>query len=173
MRLILLLATLLLAAPAHAFNLGGLNIGIGGGSSHSSSGDSVRDIQRLQQAFRIAQALIPISDEQEKILGRAVAARVIERFSIEDAPEKTYYLNLVGTAIAQRSDRPDIGYHFAILATDDVNAYACPGGFIFVTRGVLDMVQDEAELAAVLAHEIAHVTERHIIKEMQKSKIMK
>ena len=173
MRLILLLATLLLAAPAYAFDLGGLNIGISGGSSHGSSRNSVRDIQRLQQAFRIAQALIPISDEQEKILGRAVAARVIERFSIEDAPEKTFYLNLVGTAIAQRSDRPDIDYHFAILATDDVNAYACPGGFIFVTRGVLEMVRDEAELAAVLAHEIAHVTERHIIKEMQKSKLMK
>ncbi len=128
--------------------------------------------QRISQGARVVSALIPISDEQERMLGRDVAARVIGRFGLEKNVRQTRYLNLVGRALAQRSDRPVLEYHFAILATDDVNAYSCPGGYIFVTRGALDMVRDESELAAVLAHEIAHVTERHIIKALQQSKLM-
>jgi len=129
--------------------------------------------KRIGQGAKFASALIPISEEEERVLGRDVAARVIGRFGLEKNIKQTYYLNLVGQAIGQRSDRPNLSYRFAILATNDVNAYSCPGGFIFVTRGALDMVHDESELAAVLAHEIAHVTERHIINALQHSKIMK
>ncbi|MFQ5581974.1 MAG: M48 family metalloprotease [Mariprofundaceae bacterium] len=171
-RSLLFLMLVFMVPPAQAFDLGGVLNAIGGVNGGSSN-DAAENFRRIQQGLKLVQALIPISDEEEKILGRSVAARVIERFQIADAPEQTYYLNLIGTAIAQRSDRPEIDYHFAVLATDDVNAYACPGGFIFVTRGVLGMVKDEAELAAVLAHEIAHVTERHIVKALQQSKIMK
>ncbi len=148
---------LLLSQPAYGFGLG----------------DIGETLYRAEQALNLAKALIPISDEEELILGRAVAARVIGRYGVAQTPQQTYYLNLIGTALAQRSDRPDIAYHFAILNTNDVNAYACPGGFIFITYGALTMVRDEAELAAVLAHEIAHVSERHIVKAMQKSKLMK
>ena len=158
---------LLLSQPAYGFGLGDIS-DIGG----MIGGDS-DTIYRAEQALNLAQALIPISDEEELILGRAVAARVIGRYGITQAPQQTYYLNLIGMALVQRSDRSDIAYHFAILDTDDVNAYACPGGFVFITRGALSMVRDESELAAVLAHEIAHVSERHIVNAMQKSKIMK
>jgi predicted Zn-dependent protease len=128
--------------------------------------------KRINQGAKVISALIPISDEEERILGRDVAARVVGRFGLDKNIRQTYYLNLIGTAIAQRSDRPSLPYRFAILATDDVNAYSCPGGYIFVTRGAINMVHDEAELAAVLAHEIAHVTERHIVKALQQSKLM-
>ncbi|MFC1567688.1 M48 family metalloprotease [Pseudomonadota bacterium] len=165
MRSFAVLLSLLLAAPALAFDLGGFGIG-------SGDKDSKR-MRQLNQVFKLASALIPISDKEEIILGKRVAARVIARYGIENAPKMTYYLNLITTAIAQRSDRPDIPYHVAILATDDVNAYACPGGYIFVTRGVLNMVRDEAELAAVLAHEVSHVTERHIVNALRNSKLMK
>jgi len=167
MRSLVVLLTLLLATPALAFDLGGFGIGSGGGDRNS------KRMHQAQQLFKFAQAIIPISDEEEVILGKRVAAKVIERYGIVNAPEMTYYLNLITTTIAQRSDRPDILYHVAILATDDVNAYACPGGYIFVTRGVLKMVRDEAELAAVLAHEVSHVTERHIVNALRNSKLMK
>lgn len=154
--------------PALAFNFP-----IGGFGGGNGNRNNAIDIRRIQQGLRLISALIPISDRNEIKLGRGVAARVISRFGIDYNLEATYYLNLLGTTIAQRSDRPDLPYHFAILDTNDVNAYACPGGFVFITRGALNMVQDEAELAAVLSHEIAHVTERHIIKALQHSQVMK
>lgn len=167
MKVLAIILSLLIATPVLAFDLGGFSIGTG-----NSDKDSKR-MRQISQAFKFASALVPISDEEEMILGKRVAAKVIERYGIENAPEMTYYLNLIATAIAQRSNRPNIPYHVAILATDDVNAYACPGGYIFVTRGVLSMVRDEAELAAVLAHEISHVTERHIVNALRNSKLMK
>jgi len=166
-RTLAILLSLMLTTPALAFDLGGFSIGGGSGK-----GDSKR-MHQAQKLFKLAQAAMPISDEDELLLGKRVAAKVIERYGIENAPEMTYYLNLITTAIAQRSNRPEIPYHVAILATDDVNAYACPGGYIFVTRGVLNMVRDEAELAAVLAHEVSHVTERHIVNALRNSKLMK
>jgi predicted Zn-dependent protease len=163
--LLIVLYLLLFSTPAHAFDIGGFGIG--------GSGILGERLDQAGQALRLASALIPISDEEEIILGKRVAAQVITRYGVEDNAATTYYLNLMLTVIAQRSDRPNIPYHVAILATDDVNAYACPGGYIFVTRGVLNMVQDEAELAAVLAHEVSHVTERHIVTALRNSKLMK
>ena len=167
MRALVVTLSLLLATPALAFDLGGFGIDTGGNNKNA------KQMRQLNQVFKFASALVPISDEEEIILGKRVAAKVIERYGIVNAPQLTYYLNLITTAIAQRSDRPEIPYHVAILATDDVNAYACPGGYIFVTRGVLSMVRDEAELAGVLAHEVSHVTERHIVNALRNSKLMK
>lgn len=166
MRALLMLLALAISTPAMAFDISDFGFDTTGGDRDS------KRAKQAQQVLKFVQAIVPISDEEEIILGRRVAARVITRYGIENNSESTYYLNLMATAIAQRSDRPNIPYHVAILATDDVNAYACPGGYIFVTRGVLNMVRDEAELAAVLAHEISHVTERHIIKALQQSKLM-
>lgn len=160
----LLLATaLLVATPVRAFDFGALG---------DALGLDPETTKKLEQAAKVASALVPISEEEEKILGRDVAARVAGRFGIDPDQNRTYYLNLLGTALAQRSDRPNLEYHFAILNTDDVNAYSCPGGYIFVTRGAMNMARDEAELAAILTHEIAHVTEKHILKALQKSKLM-
>jgi len=160
-----IISIILLTTPASAFDLGGFGLG--------GSGQLGERLGQAEQIFRVASSLVPISDEEERVLGKKVASRVIARYGVENNSKMTFYLNIMGTAIAQRSDRPDIPYHFAILATDDVNAYACPGGYIFLTRGVLKMVRDEAELAAVLAHEISHVTERHIVNALRNSKFMK
>jgi predicted Zn-dependent protease len=163
-RRLALLVAMLAPLPASAFDLQGLG---------EALGVNPDTMKHIEQGVQLTQALIPISDREEIELGRSVAARVIGRYGLVHDQRRTYYLNLVGATLASRSDRPNLPYHFAILNTDDVNAYACPGGFIFVTRGALDMVRDEAELAAILAHEISHVTERHIIKAMQHSKLMK
>ena len=80
------------------------------------------------------------------------------------------YVSLVGLALAQGSTRPDLPWTFIVLDTDGVNAFAAPGGYVHITRGALALIKNEAELAGVLGHEIIHVTEKHTIRAIQKSK---
>src|SRR5204862_5727748 len=82
------------------------------------------------------------------------------------------YVTLVGNTIAAYSARPTLEWHFTALETPVVNAFSTPGGFIFVTTGALNQMHSEAELAAVLGHEIAHVTQKHILKEIKRSNLM-
>ncbi len=118
--------------------------------------------KRLSSNDEVAQ-----SDITEEVrFGREVAARIIGRFGLYDKPALTKYVNLVGTVLAMSTSRPELEFHFAVLNTDEINAYAAPGGYIFVTRGALFKMQDEAELAGVLAHEISHVVEKHVVKEL-------
>lgn len=98
--------------------------------------------------------------------GRSVAARLLAHYPLLDDSRATKYINLVGRAVARNANRQELEYHFGILDTPIVNAFAVPGGYIFITQGALALAQDEAELAAILAHEIAHVTERHIVKAL-------
>jgi predicted Zn-dependent protease len=108
--------------------------------------------------------------EQEYYLGRSVAANLLKRYPPHDAPQLTRYINLIGQSLAQASDRPATfaGYHFLVLDSDEVNAFAAPGGLIFVSREMLRLCQSEDEIAAVLAHEIIHVQEQHGIKAIRK-----
>jgi predicted Zn-dependent protease len=84
----------------------------------------------------------------------------------------TKYVTLVGTVVAQASTRPALDWKFIVLDTDGVNAYAAPGGFVHVTRGLLGLMKNEAELAGVLGHEVTHVADKHTIRAIQKSKGM-
>lgn len=102
----------------------------------------------------------------EIIFGRELAARILGRYQRYDDDTLTKYINLVGRGVASYASRPEIEFRFAVLDTDTVNAFAAPGGYIFITKGALKMMDDEAELAGVLAHEVSHVTERHIVKEL-------
>ena len=99
----------------------------------------------------------------EVAFGREVAARILGREQPHDHAGLTRYVALIGQALAANSGRPELTFYFAVLDSEQVNAYSTPGGYIFVTRGALKQMQDEAELAAVLAHEIAHVQLRHIV----------
>lgn len=103
----------------------------------------------------------------EVAYGREIAARILGRYKAYENPALVKYVNLVGLALARNSNRPELEYHFAILDTNEVNAYAAPGGYIFITRGALLQMKDEAELAGVLAHEIGHVSEKHVVKELK------
>lgn len=104
--------------------------------------------------------------EEEVNFGREIAARILGRVDIADNKTLTKYVGLVGKTVALRSNRPEIDYRFAVLNTKEINAYSTPGGFIFITKGALAIMADESELAGVIAHEIAHITERHIVKEL-------
>ena len=130
-------------------------------------------LDRMRQAANIARTLLPISTEKEIEIGRNIAATIAGRFPVSSDAALTRYVNLVGLTVASQAPRGDITYRFAVLETPVVNAYAAPGGYIFITRGSLSLIRSEAELAGVLAHEVGHVNARHVINQIRKSDTMR
>lgn len=110
------------------------------------------------------------SDADEEKLGREIAGRLLGASPLVNDDKLQQYVNRVGRYVAARSGRPDLNWTFGVIDTPAVNAFAAPGGYVFVTRGLYVMLQNEAELAGVLAHEIAHVNQRHHVKLMQKQR---
>lgn len=110
------------------------------------------------------------SDADEEKLGREIAGRLLGAAPLVDDDALQRYVNHVGRYVAARSSRPDLNWTFGVIESPTVNAFAAPGGYVFVTRGLYAMLQNEAELAGVLGHEIAHVTERHHVKLLQKQR---
>jgi len=130
-------------------------------------------LDRMRQAANIARTLLPISTEKEIEIGRNIAATIAGRFPVSSDAALTRYVNLVGLTVASQAPRGDITYRFAVLETPIVNAYAAPGGYVFITRGALGLIHSEAELAGVLAHEVGHVNARHVINQIRKSDTMR
>lgn len=120
----------------------------------------------------VATAARPVSDEEEYYLGRAVTARILTTYPLYRNRRVTEYLNQVGVALALHSDQPTTygGYHFAVLDSQEINAFASPGGTILITRGMLASLKSEEELAAVLAHEIGHIVHRDGVAAIQSSR---
>lgn len=121
---------------------------------------------------KAAAASRPISDSEEYYVGRAVGARILAQQPLRPDPELTRYVNEVGQAVARKSTRPQTfrGYHFAVLETTETNAFACPGGLILITRGLVQTCDTEDELAAVLAHEVAHVANKDGINSISQAR---
>ena len=117
-----------------------------------------------------AQSLKPIGEEEEKAIGGSLAIQVFNRYGgLYDNPELQRYITLVGQSLADVSDRPDLDYHFAVLNSKHPNAFATPGGYVFVSVGLLRILENEAQLAGVLGHEIAHITHKHALKTLERS----
>lgn len=115
-----------------------------------------------------AEEVVTSSDIAAEIaFGRAIAARILGRHKAYDNPALIKYVSLVGATLALSTNRPELEFHLMILDTDELNAYAAPGGYVFITKGALQLMKDESELAGVLAHEIAHITEKHVVKELK------
>lgn len=131
-------------------------------------------LNRLRRAAGGAAASsFAIGLDKEREIGRNVAATVVGRFHVVNNAALNDYVNLVGTVVAQQSPRyTEVPFRFAVLDTDDINAFAAPGGYIFVTRGALEMMESEAELAGVLAHEVAHVDQKHVLESMRKANML-
>lgn len=119
-------------------------------------------------AIKASKELSPV---QEYYLGRAVAAQALLEYPLNNNAAMNDYVNKIGQTIVQSSDRPETygGYHFAVVNSNEINAFACPGGFIFITTGALKAAKSEDEVAAVLAHEVAHVANKHSLKAMKKA----
>ncbi|MEM7207148.1 MAG: M48 family metalloprotease [Pseudomonadota bacterium] len=112
-------------------------------------------------------AVSGISEEKEIKLGKEVAASLLGAMPLVDNDELQKYLNTVGVWVAQQSKRNNLDWRFALVDDAGVNAFAAPGGYIFVTRGLFSILNSEAELAGVLGHEIAHVVRKHHLDAMQ------
>jgi predicted Zn-dependent protease len=113
--------------------------------------------------------IVLIPESVEVAIGRDVTRQVETEFKVLADPELSKYVDSVGQRLVKVSDRQDIEYHFKILDNKMVNAFACPGGFIYCTTGILKRMDNEAELAGVLGHEIGHVAARHGAKQLQAS----
>ena len=98
---------------------------------------------------------------------------MVETFGVYQDANVTKYVTLVGAVLALQSTRPGLDWQFVVLDTEGVNAFAAPGGFIHITKGLLGLMKNEAELAGVLAHEIIHVTEKHTVNAIQKGDAVK
>ncbi len=120
------------------------------------------------------QASIPltgdISDEDEAKLGREIAGRVLGAAALVDNAPLQAYVNRVGRWVALQSDRPALNWSFGVLDSEAVNAFAAPGGYVLITKGLYRRLQNEHQLAGVLAHEIAHVQLRHQLKLIQQAR---
>ena len=113
--------------------------------------------------------LMLLSEQEERQLGFQTEQSVVEEYGVYDNPSLQRYVQGVAMPLARVSHRPTLDWQFQVMDSPVVNAFAAPGGYIFVTRGLLAAVNDEAELAGVLAHEIGHVTARHSARNYSQS----
>jgi beta-barrel assembly-enhancing protease len=113
---------------------------------------------------------LTFSEQEERQIGEQVSLKLRARFGVYQNEPVTKYVSLVGGALAQTSSRPGLDWRFIVLDTDGVNAYAAPGGFVHITRGLLGLLKNESELAGVLGHEITHVTAKHTLNAIRQDK---
>jgi beta-barrel assembly-enhancing protease len=147
------------------------------GVADVAAGAGVMTQEQADSAKRVGGAVTKtfesITPEQEYYIGRTVAATVLLGYKPLKTEELNEYVNRVGQTLAQFSTRPETfgGYHFLVLDSEDINAFAAPGGLILATRGLLQCCQTEDELAAVLAHEIGHVEKLHGLRAIKTGRL--
>lgn len=117
-------------------------------------------------------ALLGFSPEEEVAIGRQAAGNLLGAAPLVRDAKLQKYVNNVGRWVANQSERPDLDWHFGVIDSNDINAFAAPGGYIFVTKGLYRVLRSESELAGVLAHEIGHVMEKHHLKILQQSRLL-
>jgi len=128
------------------------------------------DVNRLvDTAKNVGKATLEIDQKDEIAIGDDMAARLLGAAPLVNDAKLQQYVNRVGRWLAVQTERPDLPWQFGVLDAPELNAFAVPGGTIFVTRGLLAQMKSEAELAGVLAHEIGHVLKKHHLKAIQKS----
>ena len=128
----------------------------------------------IKAAEKIDSASRGFSQEQQYYLGRGVSALILRRYPLYTSnPSLINHINFVGTALASNSSRPELygGYHFSILDSDEINALSAPGGFVFISKGFLNIIPNEEALAAVLAHEIGHIILGHGVGAISNAKV--
>ena len=111
-----------------------------------------------------------ISDAEEVALGRRINDMMLsQQYQLYGNNQVQSYVNRIGQRLVSASDSRDIPFNFQVVASDEVNAFAVPGGYVYVTTGLLQVAENEAQLASVLAHEISHINERHSIEAIKRA----
>ncbi|HEY6095692.1 MAG TPA: M48 family metallopeptidase [Gallionellaceae bacterium] len=148
-----LLALLLCCATAPAYSFDFSNIDIG------------KTVETLK---KIKKATSDIDEPQEIELGKGIASNLLGAAPLLKNARVQEYVNHVGRWLALQTERPDLPWQFGVLDDNDINAFAAPGGYVFITKGLLVRMNSEAELAGVLAHEISHVLRKHHLQSIKK-----
>lgn len=150
------------SVAAAGFSFGGFGFGDDDGGSIDLS--TVADVYEQGKA-----AFSDLDPKEERKLGSDAASIILSAVPVMKNDELNTYVNKVGSWVAHHSERPNLEWRFAVLDTVSINAYATPGGFIFITAGLLLRLKSEAELATVLAHEITHVVQTHHVRALKKA----
>jgi predicted Zn-dependent protease len=153
-----LLAMLALVATV-PFNMGGCSAGgidVGG---------------MLNAGNKMRQA-VGLNEHQERAIGESVSLAATNQYGVTSDEQLAQYVVLVGQTVASRTNRADQPWVFGVLNTDKVNAFSGPGGYVWITKGAIAMMQDESELAGVLGHEIGHVVKHHGLDAAKKAGMM-
>ena len=124
----------------------------------------------LLAALTVAIASCSVSEDEEVKIGRDNAAQINAKLPIVRDPVIADYVQQLGMSMARNTSRADLDWRFFVVDSKDVNAFALPGGFIYVNRGLIERAQQLDELAGALGHEIGHVVRRHSVQQMQKGK---
>lgn len=152
------------AAPAQNNNgagaLGGI-LGLGGGQSHQNN--------PIELLSLLSQSVEQIDEPKEIEIGKQLASVLLGAKPLHSNAALQRYVNRLGRWISLQSSRPDLPWTFAVLDDAGFNAFATPGGYVFITKGLVDAVADESELAGILAHEITHVVGKHHLKAIRKN----
>ena len=127
-------------------------------------------MKRILTVVAITTSLVAcgISQQQEVQMGQEYAQQINAQLPIVQDPELNRYINVLGDSIARLTSRRDLDWHFFIVDSKEVNAFAVPGGYVYVNRGLIERADNMSEVAGVLGHEIGHVVRRHTVKQMEK-----
>ncbi|MEP7182494.1 MAG: M48 family metallopeptidase [Betaproteobacteria bacterium] len=134
------------------FSIGGINVGAAVGAAQST-----------------VEATREITEPEEVAMGKGISEGLLGAAPLVKNAQQQRFVNNIGRWLALNSGRPDLPWHFGIIETASVNAFATPGGNVFVTRGLVARTTTESELAGVLAHEIAHVVQKHHLADIKKN----
>lgn len=150
--------------------------------SYSSKADLVGILKGAETAInlfkkdvvgKVRKGVADLTLEEEYYIGRAVSATILSQYEVYTDPQANSYLNTMGQLLVWSSSLPVVfsGFHFSLIESDEMNAFAAPGGFVFITTGLYKSLENEEQLAAVLAHEIAHVNLQHGLRAIKKSNL--
>ncbi len=150
--------------------------GFGFGDLSSALNTATKYADSATKSYNAAsKAFEDITPEQEYYIGRTIGAIILDKYKPYEHAPTTQYINQLGQTLSRFSDLPELydGYHFMVLDSPEINAFATPSGLIFVTRGMLRCCPNEDALAAVLAHEIGHVQHKHGLQSIENDRITK
>lgn len=132
------------------------------------------DVQHMDlgNVAKSVSSLREVKEPEEIEIGQSMTETLLGARPLYDDAELQRYVNEVGLWVALQSDRPGLPWHFGVNDSDHINAFAAPGGFIIVTKGMMKQLRNEAELAGVLGHEVAHVNQKHHLRALRKSALL-
>ena len=128
-----------------------------------------RAAARLACILALPLAACAVSEEQEVALGQETAGQIAEQLPLVNDPAIVGYVSAVGQRLVEQTDRRNLEWRFHVVNSDEINAFAVPGGYIYINRGLIDRMQGFDELAGVLGHEVNHVVLRHSAEQMEKA----